>query len=54
LPEVPQAEKDQLRLYIDANRGGAVVFGNLVPSTSTQLTEAEADAAGWLPANDEM
>ena len=54
LPEVPQSERDQLRLYIDSNRGGTVVFGNLVPSTSTQLTEAEADAAGWLPANDEM
>ena len=52
LPEVPQAEKDQLTLYIDANRGGTVVFGNLIPSTSTQLTEAEADAAGWIPNDD--
>jgi len=54
LPEVPQSEKDQLVAYINANRGGSVVFGNLVPSTSTQLTEAEADAAGWLPPSDEV
>ena len=49
LPEVPQAEKDQLVAYIDANRGGTVLFGNLIPSTSTQLTQAEAEAAGWFP-----
>lgn len=49
MPEVPQSEKDQLVAYIDANRGGTVLFGNLVPSTSEQLTESEADAAGWLP-----
>ena len=52
LPEVPQAEKDMLVAYIDANRGGTVTFENLIPSTSTQLTYAEADAAGWIN-NDE-
>jgi len=49
LPEVPQAEKDQLVAYIDMNRGGSVPFFTLIPSTSTQLTEAEARAAGWIP-----
>ena len=49
LPEVPQAEKDQLVAYIEANRGGSVIFGNLIPSTATQLTYEEADAAGWFP-----
>jgi hypothetical protein len=49
LPEVPQAEKDGLVLYIDANKGGSVPFGQLIPSTSTQLTQAEAEALGWLP-----
>lgn len=49
LPEVPQAEKDQLVAYINANRGGTIPFSALIPSSSTQLTEAEADAAGWLP-----
>jgi hypothetical protein len=49
LPEVPQAEKDGLVAYIDANRGGTVPFGQLIPSTSTQLTEVEAEAEGWLP-----
>ena len=49
LPEVPQAEKDGLVMFIDANRGGSVPFGQLIPSTSTQLTEEEAKAFGWLP-----
>ena len=49
LPEVPQAEKDGLVMYIDANKGGSVPFGQLIPSTSTQLTQAEAEALGWLP-----
>ena len=49
LPEVPQAEKDGLVMFIDANRGGSVPFGQLIPSTSTQLTEEEAKAFGWPP-----
>jgi hypothetical protein len=49
LPEVPQAEKDGLVMFIDANRGGSVPFGQLIPSTSTQLTQEEAEALGWLP-----
>lgn len=47
LPEVPQAEKDGLVMFIDANRGGTVPFGQLIPSTSEQLTEAEAVSLGW-------
>ena len=38
LPEVPQEEKDGLVMFIDANRGGTVAFGQLIPSTSEQLT----------------
>ncbi len=49
LPEVPQAEKDGLVLFVDANKGSSVPFGQLIPSTSTQLTEVEAEALGWLP-----
>jgi len=49
LPEVPQEEKDGLVMFIDANRGGSVPFGQLIPSTSTQLTQVEAEAAGWFP-----
>ncbi len=49
LPEVPQAEKDGLVMFIDANRGGTIPFGQLIPSTSEQLTEEEAKALGWLP-----
>jgi len=48
LPEVPQAEKDGLVMFIDANRGGSVPFGQLIPSTSTQLTQVEAEAEGWF------
>lgn len=48
LPEVPQAEKDGLVMFIDANRGGSVPFGQLIPSTSTQFTEEEARALGWI------
>ena len=49
MPEVPQAEKDGLVMFIDANKGGSVPFGQLIPSTSTQLTQAEAEALGWFP-----
>jgi len=49
LPEVPQVEKDGLVMFIDANRGGSVPFGQLIPSTSTQLTQVEAEAEGWFP-----
>ena len=49
LPEVPQAEKDGLVMFIDANKGSSVPFGQLIPSTSTQLTQAEAEALGWFP-----
>lgn len=49
LPEVPQEEKDGLVMFIDANRGGTVPFGQLIPSTSEQLTQVEAEAAGWFP-----
>lgn len=49
LPEVPQEEKDGLVMFIDANRGSSVPFGQLIPSTSTQLTEVEAEALGWFP-----
>ena len=48
LPEVPQAEKDGLVMFIDANRGGTVQFGQLIPSSSDQLTHEEAQAAGWF------
>jgi len=49
LPEVPQEEKDMLVMFVDANRGGTIPFGQLIPSTSEQLTEEEAEALGWLP-----
>lgn len=49
MPEVPQVEKDQLVAYIDANKGGSVAFATFIPSSSEQLTEAEADALGWFP-----
>lgn len=53
LPNVPQAELDMLVLYVDMNKGGYVPFESLIPSTSEQLTEAEAVAAGWPPVTQE-
>jgi hypothetical protein len=32
---------------IETNKGGTVTFSDIIPTTSVQLTEAEADAAGW-------
>lgn len=48
LPEVPQEEKDGLVMFVDANKGSSVPFGQLIPSTSTQLTQVEAEALGWF------
>ena len=49
LPEVPQSEKNALVSYIEANENSYVPFENLVPSTSTQLSEYEAVELGWPP-----
>ena len=49
MPEVNQVEKDQLVAYINANKGGSVLFSTLIPSSSDQLTQVEAEAAGWFP-----
>ena len=48
LPEVPQEEKDGLVMFVDANKGGSIPFGQLIPSTSTQLTQEEAEALGLV------
>ena len=52
LTEVSKSEKNTLSSYVDDNLGGTVSFSNLIPSTSTQLTESEARAAGWIPNED--
>lgn len=52
ITEVSQSEKDALSSYINANLGGTVLFSNLIPSTVTQLTEAEANTDGWIPSGD--
>ena len=54
LPEVPSGRRRTCWWrYIEVNKGGYVPFENLVPSTSVQLTEAEAVAAGWPPVSSE-
>ena len=45
-PQVPLAEKEQKRQYIESNT--EVPFVNIIPSTSVVLTQAEAEAAGWF------
>jgi len=52
MPEVPQSEKDQLVAYIEANKGGTVAFSTFIPSSSNQLTEEEAELAGWFPSDE--
>ena len=47
--EFASLTKDGLVMFIDANRGGSVPFGQLIPSTSEQLTQQEAEALGWFP-----
>ncbi len=54
MPEVPEAEQQQLVAYIDANRGATLPFSTFVPSSSPQLTYEEADAAGWFQAEGEI
>lgn len=49
LPGVSQQEKDQLKAYVYANKGGSVPFWTLIPSSSRQLTEQEAEAEGYDP-----
>lgn len=47
LPEIPDSEKTALLNLIETNKGGTVTFSDIIPTTSVQLTEDEADAAGW-------
>tara|TARA_R100001440_G_scaffold326_1_gene966 strand:- start:10600 stop:11010 length:411 start_codon:yes stop_codon:yes gene_type:complete len=47
LPEITESERTSLTNLIEANKGGTVTFSDIIPTTSVQLTEAEADAAGW-------
>lgn len=51
LPELTDTEETNLTAHINANLGGSVAFSTFIPSTSTQLTYAEADTAGWFPAD---
>ena len=51
LPEVPQVEKDQLVAYVEVSKGSYIPFSTLIPSSSAQLTEAEAIAGGWIEPN---
>jgi hypothetical protein len=54
LPGVSQEEKDQLSAYVNANRGGSVPFWTLIPSSSRQVTEQDAQIEGWDPSLDEV
>ena len=47
LPEITESETTALTNLIEANKGGTVTFSDIIPTTSVQLTEDEADAAGW-------
>lgn len=47
--EASKSEKATMDSYIQSNLDGKITLGSLIPSSSTQLTESEADAAGWIP-----
>ena len=48
LPEITESERTSLTNLIETNKGGTVTFGSIIPSTSAQLTQSEAEAAGWI------
>ena len=45
-PQLSEEERSKLTYYIATNT--SVVFGNLLPSDSTQLTQQQAEALGWF------
>lgn len=45
-PQLSEEERSQLTYYIATS--SSVVFGNLLPSDSTQLTQQQAEALGWF------
>lgn len=45
-PQLSEEERSALTFYIATN--DSVTFGNLLPSDSTQLTRAQAEALGWF------
>ena len=45
-PQLTQEERDSMIYYIATST--EVAFANLMPSDAEQLTEAEAQAAGWF------
>jgi len=45
-PQLSEEERSQLTFYIATST--SVVFGNLLPSDSTQLTQQQAEALGWF------
>lgn len=49
--EASKSEKLSMDSYIQSNLDGKIVLGSLIPSSYAQLTESEADAAGWVPDN---
>lgn len=52
LPEITESERTSLTNLIETNKGGTVTFGSIIPSTSAQLTQSEAEAAGWIEATE--
>jgi hypothetical protein len=47
-PQLSEEERSQLTYYISTS--DSVMFGNLLPSDSTKLTQEQVEALGWFPA----
>lgn len=47
-PEVPQAEKDQLAVYIKSEESNRFPFQNIIPSTATVRDKTYMENNGWF------
>ena len=53
-PEVPQAEKDQLRAYIENSSSDVFQFQNIIPSTAIVRDQAYMEQDGWFPVEEQV
>ena len=47
-PAVDESEVTALSLYIEANKGTKIRFGNIIPSTTVFITDEEISLQGWI------
>lgn len=47
-PSAPQQEIDLLKAYLESSKGTRVRFGNLIPSTTTFISNGDMINNGWI------